>query len=163
MVNFNIIINILSLAQVFCLDKVGLIPLLRKLTRANQSLDREALWEAAETFHRLHQVLNSIKSPLCPPSPCSGGVVRTWWRWWSVWTFFGFNRTQPCTPQSDQAESPCKYFFLKKDSLQYLLSLSGGDLPSIGGSSPPFLAAIAETLATPVSFGRRQDCRQVRC
>ena len=66
MVNFNIIINILSLAQVFCLDKVGLIPLLRKLTGANQSLDREALWEAAETFHRLHQVLNS---PLCPPSP----------------------------------------------------------------------------------------------
>ena len=69
MVNFNIIINILSLAQVFCLDKVGLIPLLRKLTRANQSLDREALWEAAETFHRLHQVLNSITTPLCPPSP----------------------------------------------------------------------------------------------
>ena len=98
--------------QVFCLDKVGLIPLLRKLTGANQSLDREALWEAAETFHRLHQVLNSIKSPLCPPSPCSGGAVRTWWwRWWSVWTFLGFNRTQPCTPQSDQAESPCKYFF----------------------------------------------------
>ena len=55
--------------QVFCLDKVGLIPLLRKLTGANQSLDREALWEAAETFHRLHQVLNSITSPLCPPSP----------------------------------------------------------------------------------------------
>ena len=47
--------------------------------------------------------------------PCSGGAVRTWWwRWWSVWTFLGFNRTQPCTPQSDQAESPCKYFFLKK-------------------------------------------------
>ena len=50
--------------------------------------------------------------------------------------------------------------FFKKDSLQYLLSLSGGDLPSIGGSSPPFLAAIAETLATPRSLGRRQDCRQ---
>merc|ERR1719242_2345200 len=53
--------------MVFCLDKVGLIPLLRKLTGANQSLDREALWEAAETFHRLHQV------ELCAPGG-GGGV-----------------------------------------------------------------------------------------
>ena len=42
----------------FGLDKMGVIPLLRKLTGANLSIDREALWEAAETYHRLHQVAN---------------------------------------------------------------------------------------------------------
>jgi len=52
---------------VFCLDKMGVIPLLRKLTGSKQSIDREALWESAETYHRLHQV------ELC--SPGGGGAV----------------------------------------------------------------------------------------
>ena len=48
------------LLQVFGLDKVGVISLLRKLTGAKHSIDREALWEAAETYHRLHQVPSSL-------------------------------------------------------------------------------------------------------
>jgi len=52
---------------VFGLDKVGVISLLRKLTGAKHSIDREALWEAAETYHRLHQV------ELC--SPGGGGAL----------------------------------------------------------------------------------------
>ena len=44
----------------FCLDKMGVIPLLRKLTGSKQSIDREALWEAAETYHRLHQVVANL-------------------------------------------------------------------------------------------------------
>ena len=66
----------------FGLDKVGVIGLLRKLTGAKHSIDREALWEAAETYHRLHQVpyltlgcttyiLTQVE--LC--SPGSGGGV----------------------------------------------------------------------------------------
>merc|ERR1719341_1825021 len=53
---------------VFGLDKMGVIPLLRKLTGANHSIDREALWEAAETYHRLHQV------ELCAPGGGGGAV-----------------------------------------------------------------------------------------
>merc|ERR1719400_1713407 len=52
---------------VFGLDKLGVISLLRKLTGTKHSIDREALWEAAETYHRLHQV------ELCSPSG-GGGV-----------------------------------------------------------------------------------------
>merc|ERR1711971_1483292 len=55
--------------MVLGLDKMGLIPLLRKLTGAKHSIDREALWEAAETYHRLHQV------ELCSPSGGGGGAV----------------------------------------------------------------------------------------
>ena len=44
----------------FCLDKMGVIPLLRKMTGSKQSIDREALWEAAETYHRLHQVVANL-------------------------------------------------------------------------------------------------------
>ena len=40
--------------QVLGLDKCGLLSLLQRLGRDSQ--DREARWEAAETFHRLHQV-----------------------------------------------------------------------------------------------------------
>ena len=50
----------MSFLQVFGLDKLGVISLLRKLTGTKHSIDREALWEAAETYHRLHQVLNLI-------------------------------------------------------------------------------------------------------
>merc|ERR1719516_260570 len=46
---------------------MGLINLLRKLTGSKHSVDREALWEAAETYHRLHQV------ELCAPG--GGGAV----------------------------------------------------------------------------------------
>ena len=55
------------LLQVFGLDKVGVISLLRKLTGAKHSIDREALWEAAETYHRLHQVLSSLIILGAPP------------------------------------------------------------------------------------------------
>ena len=55
---FGVSITQLPFLQVFGLDKMGVIPLLRKLTGANHSIDREALWEAAETYHRLHQVAN---------------------------------------------------------------------------------------------------------
>ena len=50
----------MTFLQVFSLDKMGVIPLLRKLTGSKQSIDREALWEAAETYHRLHQVFANL-------------------------------------------------------------------------------------------------------
>ena len=62
------------LVQVFGLDKVGVISLLRKLTGAKHSIDREALWEAAETYHRLHQVLSSLIILGVPP-------LISWPRW----------------------------------------------------------------------------------
>ena len=67
------------LSQVFCLEKMGLIPLLRRLGGAKDRDDREALWEAAETYHRLHQVPQLLLFQQTPPPPllsqvelCSG-------------------------------------------------------------------------------------------
>ena len=67
------------LSQVFCLEKMGLIPLLRRLGGAKDRDDREALWEAAETYHRLHQVPQLLLVQQTPPPPllsqvelCSG-------------------------------------------------------------------------------------------
>ena len=67
------------LSQVFCLEKTGLIPLLRRLGGAKDRDDREALWEAAETYHRLHQVPQLLLVQQPPPPPllsqvelCSG-------------------------------------------------------------------------------------------
>ena len=67
------------LSQVFCLEKMGLIPLLRRLGGAKDRDDREALWEAAETYHRLHQVPQVLLVEQIPPPPllsqvelCSG-------------------------------------------------------------------------------------------
>ena len=58
---------------------MGLIPLLRRLGGAKDQDDREALWEAAETYHRLHQVPQLLLVQQTPPPPllsqvelCSG-------------------------------------------------------------------------------------------
>ena len=58
---------------------MGLIPLLRRLGGAKDRDDREALWEAAETYHRLHQVPQLLLVEQPPPPPllsqvelCSG-------------------------------------------------------------------------------------------
>jgi len=64
------------LSQVFCLEKMGVIPLLRRLGGAKDQDDREALWEAAETYHRLHQVPQLLLVEQTPPPVLHHSCLR---------------------------------------------------------------------------------------
>ena len=46
----------------FTMDKMRLPKMIRALTRSDKKRDREMLWEAAETYHRLHSVLTCDNS-----------------------------------------------------------------------------------------------------
>ena len=153
------------LSQVFCLEKMGLIPLLRRLGGAKDQDDREALWEAAETYHRLHQVLQLLLVQQPPPPPllsqvelCSGSGGGAVYGLALALTSLNLARRGLARPRVKVNIRFCSKL-LKIVSL--LSSISGGDLRSAGHPSPSLLASPSQAAAAQSSHVRRQGGREV--
>ena len=70
--------SLLCQLVVLVLDTVRLLPLLRRLGGGGESREREGRWQAAETFHRLHQVRRLDTVSASSPPACAGRAEHPW-------------------------------------------------------------------------------------